>query len=108
MPLYDMVVVTKINIGRQRLLDLYKTTAMQIIGSRGVVRSINNMTTRPLPYPIRAHGVKYRDGLFWSMRFDCHPGHLKNFGKAMQRDLRVLRHTIVRVTSSFDETCTSK
>ena len=84
------------------LSNLMKAIATQVISAGGVVRSIDNLGTRTLPYRFKSkfadrNGIRYHyDGRFVAVRFDASPGSMAEVERIVKLEEEVLRYTTTR------------
>ena len=104
MPLYELLIITSTKIEKPRLAALMKTVANQVLKNDGVVRKFEDLKTRQLPYTMSSHQNLYHHGYFWSMTFDIKPSALENMKNQLDLDSRVIKHNIIKLGSTFEET----
>eukprot|EP00835_Amoeboradix_gromovi_P001479 NODE_67_length_23829_cov_0.557059.p18 type:complete len:109 gc:universal NODE_67_length_23829_cov_0.557059:6643-6317(-) len=104
MPLYELLVISKINIDKSKIASLIKNLATQVIKKKGVVRKLDDLRTRELPYTMRSHQQAYQHGFYWAMTFDINPNELPDLKNQLDLDPRVIRHNIIKLASKFEDT----
>ncbi|KAI9219117.1 hypothetical protein BC828DRAFT_386914 [Blastocladiella britannica] len=101
MPLYELVAITR--KGESLVRPLLKQVALSIIHRGGVVRGLQNMQERELPYRIKAHQEYHRDGQYLSMSFDASPAEVPTLLRQLKLDTRVLRATVIKAGDTLEQ-----
>ncbi|KAJ1986004.1 hypothetical protein H4R33_003622 [Dimargaris cristalligena] len=101
MPFYELLCISRSQIGAANIRDLFKNSALSIIDRGGVVRGISHFGISVLPHRIKRHQEYHERGRYWLMHFDCNPVVLNDLTKSLNLDPRVLRHNIVKMDSSL-------
>ncbi|KNE58030.1 ribosomal protein S6 [Allomyces macrogynus ATCC 38327] len=101
MPLYELVAIARAG-GETYVKPLVKQAALTIINRGGVVRSMNNLEARELPYRIKAHQEYHQQGHYVSIVFDSAPTEIPALQRQLRLDTRVLRATVVKLADQLD------
>lgn len=102
MPLFQTVMTAKAATSPSTLAHMVKSIAKQVIGSGGVVRSVENIGVRKLPYRFKSkfadrNGMRYHyDGRFIALRFDASPGSISEVERIIKMEEDILRFTTTR------------
>lgn len=80
-----------------------RTAGNQVLTAGGVVRGITNWGTFLLPKPARKQGATYHNGHYFIMRFDSSAKTQHAVKRTLGLDPRLIRYSMVKVGSKFDE-----
>ena len=72
-PCYEVITVASAMSTGQRLVDLMKKCASQILDTGGNVRRFHSLGIRPLAVTKRKHGLVHDDGHFLYLCIDTSP-----------------------------------
>ncbi|KAL7749377.1 hypothetical protein RI367_005248 [Sorochytrium milnesiophthora] len=109
MPLYEIITIARLVgeaprvFAQEPISALLRATAGLIYNRGGVVRSLENMGERDLPYRMKAHQEYQERGHYFAVRFDAAPELLPVLSRQMQLDNRVIRHTIIKVGDKLED-----
>lgn len=101
MPLYELILISRVDIPKEKLKDLIKHTCTQILDQNGVVRSITNMKTRVLPYKMRNHNEVFEKGFYWALKFDLKSSMIRPFKKKLGMDTRIIKQTVIKLGTGW-------
>ncbi|CAL1542691.1 unnamed protein product [Lymnaea stagnalis] len=93
MPTYELSVILKA-LQRPELVQVIKRCCTNILDQGGIIRGMENLGLKPLPYRMSNHGQKFTEGNYILIKFDGStqlPDQLKDIFK---RDLDVIRRTV--------------
>jgi small subunit ribosomal protein S6 len=88
MPSYELLFITK-RLSKKDLVSCLKRTGELVLNSNGILRKIENLGTRALPYKIRtpiAGQKKYTTGNFFLYHFDVPPQKLYEIIDSLKLD----------------------
>lgn len=83
-----------------------KRTADKILDNGGIIRKLENLGTRPLPYKISEHGLVHRTGSYFVMQFDAPTTLIQTVHEEYGRDIDIVRRHIFKVDPPADVECT--
>ncbi|TRY98819.1 hypothetical protein DNTS_035637 [Danionella cerebrum] len=95
MPRYDMFLVLK-SMQRPETAATLRRIVENLFEHGAMVRSMENLGERRLPYAISKHGSRHKHGGYFAIDFYSSPTILKNVLDNLERDIDVLRPTIVK------------
>lgn len=100
--LYELFALARVTkTAPAALADEAKTIALTlgklVVENRGVVRKVQLLGTRPLPEVIKAEDGRHFQTHNFLMLFDASAGVAKSVARAMGRDPRVVRGSLIRV-----------
>lgn len=87
-------------------MSTLKRTATQIFNKGGIIRKIENLGTRSMPYKISSHGLVYREASYFVFQFNAPPSTLEDLAEECGRDVDVIRKNIYAVKAKPIEECT--
>ena len=102
MPLFQTIMTAKATMTPLAMSNLSKAIATEVIKAGGVVRTVENLGIRQLPYRFKSrfadrNGIRYHyDGRFLAMRFDASPDTLSEVERLISSDDDVLRYFSTR------------
>lgn len=95
-PAYELCLVLKGHSTSQTAVGVLSKYGRLVLGESGIVRSIDNLGTRKLAYPIFAHQKKNLSGDYFVMRFDAPPTLVQEIDRQLRIDERIIRHLMVK------------
>ncbi|XP_013781081.1 probable 28S ribosomal protein S6, mitochondrial [Limulus polyphemus] len=106
MPSYELAVILR-KMSRPELVTTLKRTGQAIFEKGGIIRKIENLGTRELPYRMRVHNHSHTEGSYFLFKFDAPTNTLTNLHDSFLRDIDILRPSISKVEPvNFPEECT--
>lgn len=79
-----------------------KRTAESIWERDGIIRSLQNLGYRMLPYKISEHGAVHREGNHFLINFDMAPRKLADFREVLGRDIDIIRKHIYKIQEDVE------
>lgn len=76
---------------------ILKRTAESIWEREGIIRQLQNLGARALPYKISVHDMVHREGTHFLIKFDMAPKKLADFHEVLGRDIDVIRRKIYKI-----------
>mmetsp|Transcript_12443 Transcript_12443/g.14745 ORF Transcript_12443/g.14745 Transcript_12443/m.14745 type:complete len:172 (+) Transcript_12443:76-591(+) len=95
MPAYDILCIAKV-AGSETYSRIFKKASGIVLRSGGLVRGIDNLGPRPLPYRMRAHTKYNYYGNFFKFRVQSSPSVLKEVDKSFKADEDMIRWTPIK------------
>uniref|UniRef100_A0A1L8EHE2 Small ribosomal subunit protein bS6m n=1 Tax=Haematobia irritans TaxID=7368 RepID=A0A1L8EHE2_HAEIR len=105
MPTYELFVVLR-QMPRTELVGALKRTAESILDKGGIIRSLQNLGARALPYKISEQGMVHREGSYFAINFDVAPMKIADMKEEFGRDVDIIRRNIYKVEESEKYECT--
>lgn len=96
----------KLFVGQPEVVSTLKRTAHKILDNGGIIRKLENLGTRPLPYKISEHGLVHRTGSYFVMQFDAPTPLIQEMKEEYGRDIDIVRRHIFRVDVPEPVECT--
>ncbi|XP_046984495.1 probable 28S ribosomal protein S6, mitochondrial [Schistocerca americana] len=105
MPTYEMPLLIK-TLSRPETFVVLKRASQTIFDKGGVIRKIENLGTRQLPFKIRKHGLVEKKASYFLIEFDTSPKTIDYLIDEFHRDVDVLRSRIYRSHEKEEFECT--
>ncbi|XP_026470516.1 probable 28S ribosomal protein S6, mitochondrial [Ctenocephalides felis] len=102
---YELSLILR-NMPRNEIFSTLKRTAESIFDKGGVIRKIENLGARDLPFKMSEHGQVYRQGNYFLMTFDSPPNAISDLHEGYSRDIDIIRKCIYKTQDSVVESCT--
>lgn len=87
-------------------MEVLKRTATTILDKGGIIRSLENLGFRQLPYKISEHGLVHREGNYFLINFDVGPAKISDLSEEFSRDIDIVRQSFYRKRSIAPYECT--
>ncbi|XP_021931157.1 probable 28S ribosomal protein S6, mitochondrial isoform X2 [Zootermopsis nevadensis] len=88
------------------LISTLRRTADAIFNKGGIIRKVENLGTRNLPYKMSAHGSVHKQGSYFVFQFICPPSSLHNLEEEYGRDVDIVRRRIFKMETPEEFECT--
>lgn len=82
---------------RPNHLRICRTTSLQILRSRGVIRGLTNWGPFLLPRPTTKHQSQYHMGHYFILQFDSSSPIMASVRRTLELDPRMIRHSVVKI-----------
>ncbi|XP_067013524.1 small ribosomal subunit protein bS6m [Anabrus simplex] len=105
MPTYEMPLLLRI-MSRSEVVSTLRRTADAIFEKGGIIRQINNLGTRELPFKMSAHGMVHKKGSYFMFQFDVPPSSLGDLAERYGRDVDIIKRRIYKVEEEPEFECT--
>ncbi|GFS12389.1 28S ribosomal protein S6 [Elysia marginata] len=93
MPTYELSVIIKA-LQRPQLSAAVKRCCTNIVEQGGMIRSMENLGLKPLPYKMSSHGTKHYEGNYVLIKFDGSTHLPQLLEEPMKRDSDLIRQTV--------------
>ncbi|KAK6986180.1 28S ribosomal protein S6 mitochondrial [Biomphalaria glabrata] len=90
MPTYELSVILKA-LQRPELAQVIKRCCTNILGQGGIIRGMENLGLKPLPYRMKNHGSKFTEGNYILIKFDASTKIHEPLMDIFSRDTDVIR-----------------
>ncbi|XP_052006443.1 28S ribosomal protein S6, mitochondrial-like [Xyrauchen texanus] len=100
MPRYELCVILKA-MQRPESAAVLRRTVETLFERGAVVRSLENLGERRLPYKISKHDCRHTHGGYFSVDFHASPNIVTGLLEQLERDIDVLRPTVLRKDIDF-------
>lgn len=88
------------------MVSTLKRTAETILNKGGIIRKLENLGTRALPYKMSEHGLVHRTGSYFLMHFDCSTNLIADVREEYGRDIDIVRANVFKVEEPAAIECT--
>ncbi|XP_037933647.1 probable 28S ribosomal protein S6, mitochondrial [Teleopsis dalmanni] len=105
MPIYEVALCMR-QMNRPELISAIKRTAVCILDNGGILRKLENLGTRALPYKISKHNLVHREGNYFNIIFNSSPQKIDDLREEFERDVDVIRQNIFKVEEPQKYMCT--
>ncbi|XP_055546843.1 probable 28S ribosomal protein S6, mitochondrial [Wyeomyia smithii] len=99
MPTYELVLILR-QMPRPEVISVLKRTATAIFDKGGVIRKLDNLGTRPLPFKTSVHGLVHRTGSHFIVTFDTPPSTVEELEEEYGRDVDIIRKRIYKANAN--------
>ncbi|XP_038213167.1 probable 28S ribosomal protein S6, mitochondrial [Zerene cesonia] len=87
-----------------------KTTLMRVSNAifdrGGIIRGIENLGFRPMPYKSSAHGLVHKEANYFVFKIDTATKVVADLKEEYGRDVDVIRQHVFKVNEDLDNKCT--
>lgn len=97
MPAYDILCIAKCVRSASSYVRIFREASKKVIKSGGLVRGIDNLGVRPLPYRMRAHTKYNYYGNFFKFKVQAAPAVLKDIDWSFKLDEDMIRWTPIKM-----------
>lgn len=94
------------SIPQPELITALKRTAEGIFQKGGVIRKLENLGFRDMPYKISMDRVPYRQAHYFVYTFNVPPTTLTDLNDESSRDVDIIRHRIFKIKEEETVPCT--
>ncbi|XP_023019351.2 mitochondrial ribosomal protein S6 [Leptinotarsa decemlineata] len=102
---YELLLLLR-TMSKPELKNVLKRTATAILEKNGVIRKLENLGTRDMPYKTSAHGVAYNRASYFMFEFNVPPTRIDQLLDEYSRDIDVIRRRIYKKTEQEPFECT--
>ncbi|XP_022081952.1 28S ribosomal protein S6, mitochondrial-like [Acanthaster planci] len=94
MPGYEMALIMRV-MKRSDLIEAVKRSVGAVIEQGGIVKKLENLGEKRLPYQMNVHAQKFTRGHYFVLEFDSPPNTLASLQEYLHRDVDVIKPTIL-------------
>ncbi|KAF2884617.1 hypothetical protein ILUMI_21553 [Ignelater luminosus] len=102
---YELMLLLRI-MPKPELVSTLKRTAESIYNKGGIIRKIENLGTKDMPYKTSVHGVVYNKASYYLMEFNVPPSSLHDILDEYGRDIDIIRRRIYKKAEPEYQECT--
>ncbi|KAK1169880.1 28S ribosomal protein S6, mitochondrial [Acipenser oxyrinchus oxyrinchus] len=95
MPRYELALILK-TMQRLETAAALRRTVETLMGKGAVVRSLENIGEKTLPYKISKHNLRHTRGGYFLVDFSASPTIIPSMLDHLERDIDVIRPTILK------------
>ncbi|XP_076444656.1 small ribosomal subunit protein bS6m-like [Babylonia areolata] len=104
MPSYELSLIVK-TLQRPELARALRRSCATILEKGGIIRSMENLGHKTLPYKMSAHGQRHMTGSYFLVHFDSPTSVLPEVKDEFKRDVDIVRHNVSSTEDSFVRPC---
>ncbi|XP_015678567.1 28S ribosomal protein S6, mitochondrial [Protobothrops mucrosquamatus] len=104
MPRYELALILK-TMQRPETAATLRRTVEALLERGAVVRNLENLGERMLPYKIIKHDEHHNRGGYFLVNFDSSPTIIMNLLDHLKRDIDIIRPSILRQRTERTEEC---
>ncbi|KAK7106924.1 small ribosomal subunit protein bS6m-like [Littorina saxatilis] len=104
MPGYEMSLIVK-SLQRPEVASVLRRSCATILERGGIIRNMENLGHKTLPYKISLHGHRHTTGNYFLVHFDSPTNILPEVKDELKRDVDVVRHNIFSTEDHFRRPC---
>ncbi|XP_075972914.1 mitochondrial ribosomal protein S6 [Anticarsia gemmatalis] len=105
MPTYELALMIRA-MPKQELKTTLKRISHAIFDRGGIIRNIENLGFRPMPYKTSAHGVVHREANYFIIKMDTATNAVSDLKEEYSRDVDVIRQRVFKSQQAADSNCT--
>lgn len=105
MPSYELALLLRA-MPKPELKTTLKRISNVIFNTGGIIRDIENLGFRPMPYKTSAHGVVHREANYFLFKFDTASKMVIDIKDEYKRDVDVIRQRIFKTPVETAVECT--
>ncbi|XP_023221392.1 probable 28S ribosomal protein S6, mitochondrial [Centruroides sculpturatus] len=106
MPCYELALILR-KMTRPELVDSLKRSGMAILKANGVLRKIENLGTKQLPYKMSVHDRVHKEGSYFLFYFNASPTILKDLNNSFMLDIDIIKASVSRLQQTkYPAECT--
>uniref|UniRef100_A0A0A9XSY9 Small ribosomal subunit protein bS6m n=2 Tax=Lygus hesperus TaxID=30085 RepID=A0A0A9XSY9_LYGHE len=91
---------------KEELAVVLKRASTSIFNQGGIIRKIDNLGARKMPYKTSNHGAVHRQAHYFVISFTAPPSKLATIESECNRDVDIIRNRIFRVNETENFECT--
>ncbi|CAK1551818.1 unnamed protein product [Leptosia nina] len=105
MPTYELAMMLRA-MPKVELKNSLLRISNAIFERGGIIRDIENLGFRPLPYKTSAHGLVHREANYFVFKIDTATTVVSDLKEEYSRDVDVVRQRVFKVTEELEHKCT--
>uniref|UniRef100_A0AAY4DY24 Small ribosomal subunit protein bS6m n=1 Tax=Denticeps clupeoides TaxID=299321 RepID=A0AAY4DY24_9TELE len=107
MPRYELALIVKA-MQRPETAAVLRRTVETLMERGAVVRALENLGERTLPYKMSKHNLRHTRGGYFLVDFHASPGAVSGLLDHLERDVDVLRPTVLKREQASGKCCKYK
>ncbi|XP_063403841.1 small ribosomal subunit protein bS6m-like isoform X1 [Mytilus trossulus] len=105
MPPYELALILRGTLARPEVAQALKKGCQNLLSNGSVVRKIENLGQRELPYYMRAHNTIHKEGHYFLLNFDSPVESLKPIKQGFKEHRDVVRAGLERTDQVLQKPC---
>ncbi|ENN73559.1 probable 28S ribosomal protein S6, mitochondrial [Dendroctonus ponderosae] len=102
---YELMLLLRV-MPKPEVKQVLRRVADHIFAKGGIIRKLENLGTRDMPYRTGAHGVMYNKASYFLCEFNAPPSHIEVLLDEYGRDVDVIRRRIYKKNALEPIECT--
>lgn len=105
MPTYELALMLR-TMPKPELKSTLKRVATAVFDRGGIIRTIENLGFRPMPYKTSAHGLVHKEANYFLFKIDSPTRAVADLKEEYSRDVDIVRQRVFRVVENDQHNCT--
>lgn len=105
MPTYELAVLLRA-MPKPELKTTLKRISHAIFDRGGIIRNIENLGFRPMPYKTTSHGIVHKEANYFVFKIDTATKAVWDLREEYSRDVDVIRQRVFKSQETCDNHCT--
>ncbi|KAF5277478.1 hypothetical protein FQR65_LT03815 [Abscondita terminalis] len=102
---YELMLLLRI-MPKPELVSTLKRTAETLFNQGGIIRKLENLGTRDMPYKTSIHGMVYNRANYYLFEFNAPPSVIRDLLDEYGRDIDIIRRRIYKKVEPKLQECT--
>ncbi|CAG9836641.1 unnamed protein product [Diabrotica balteata] len=102
---YEILMLFRV-MPKTELKTVIKRTAGAILEKGGIIRKLENLGTRDMPYKTSVHGINYKQASYFLYECNIPPSTIESLLDEYGRDVDVIRRQLYRKNQPTSNECT--
>lgn len=104
MPSYELALLLR-TMPKPELKSTLKRVATAVFNRGGIIRNIENLGFRPMPYKTSAHGLVHREANYFVIKIDTATQAVYDLREEYSRDVDIIRQRVFKVVEEINHDC---
>ena len=105
MPTYELAMMVRA-MPKPELKTTLKRISHVIFNTGGIIRNIENLGLRAMPFKTSAHGLVHREANYFIFKIDSATKSVSELKEEYSRDVDIIRQRMFKVQENSEHTCT--
>ncbi|XP_046751894.1 probable 28S ribosomal protein S6, mitochondrial [Diprion similis] len=105
MPTYEVSMLLRV-MPKTEIVSTLKRTANTIFSTGGIIRKIDSLGLKKMPYKTSAHSLVHKEANYFVIYFDAPPSKIVDLDEAFSRDVDIVRRRIYKQDYEPPGACT--
>ncbi|KAI5636700.1 ribosomal protein s6 domain-containing protein [Phthorimaea operculella] len=105
MPSYELALMLRA-MPKPELKTVLKRVSGAIFDRGGIIRNIDNLGFRPIPYKTSAHGLVHREANYFIFKIDTTTQTVADLREEYGRDVDIIRNRVYKTPAEAEHNCT--
>lgn len=104
MPSYELALMLRA-MPKPELKSTLKRVATAVFHRGGIIRTIENLGFRAMPYKTSAHGVVHREANYFVLKIDTPTQAVSDLREEYSRDVDIIRQRVFKASEDHNHDC---